>query len=132
MVFATKSTFLVALGIFQVGSVVVAASPSSGMLIVGRAIQGVGGAGLLTGSFVVASHSVRLEKRPILFAVVGIFYGVGPLCGPLLGGAMTDTIGWRWCCKYYCPVVSPRPPLILTLFKSGSTSLSVQLHSSPC
>lgn len=103
-----------ALGIFQVGSVAVAASPSSDVLIVGRAIQGVGAAGLLTGSFVVATNSVRLEQRPILFAVVGILYGVGALCGPLLGGAMSDTIGWRWCCKYPRPVVSPRARLILT------------------
>ena len=99
MAFTTKSTFLVALGVFQIGSVVVAACPSSDVLIVGRAIQGLGSAGLLTGSFVVATHSVRLQQRPILFAVVGILYGVGALCGPLLGGAMTDTIGWRWCCK---------------------------------
>lgn len=103
MAFATKSTFLIALGNFQVGSIIVAACPSSNVLIVGRAVQGVGSAGLLTGAFVVATHAVKIQHRPVLFALVGILYGVGALCGPLLGGALTDTIGWRWCCKCISP-----------------------------
>jgi MFS family permease len=101
MSFNTKSSFLVALVIFEIGSLIAAISPSSKTLIVGRAIQGVGSAGLLTGAFVVATHSVRLQHRPVLFAAVGILYGVGALCGPLLGGAFTDTIGWRWCCTFF-------------------------------
>lgn len=101
MSFDTKSTFLGALGIFEVGSLIGALAPASGILIFGRALQGLGSAGILTGSFVVGTHSVRIQKRPILFAAVGILYSVGALCGPLLGGAFTDTIGWRWCCKHF-------------------------------
>jgi MFS family permease len=99
MSFQTKTSYLAALVVFEIGSVVAATSPSSKALIVGRAVQGLGSAGLLTGAFVVGTHSVRLQHRPVLFAGVGILYGVGSLCGPLIGGAFTDTIGWRWCCK---------------------------------
>ncbi|KAK5047592.1 hypothetical protein LTR84_006689 [Exophiala bonariae] len=117
MSFATKSTFLVALAIFQVGSIIVAACPSSDVLIVGRAIQGVGSAGLLTGAFVVATHAVRIEQRPVLFALVGILYGVGALCGPLLGGALTDTIGWRWCFWINLPIGALTFLAVLMCFK---------------
>lgn len=109
MSFETKSSFLVALAVFEIGSLVAALCPSSEVLIVGRAIQGLGSAGLLTGAFVVGTHSVRLQHRPVLFAAVGILYGVGALCGPLLGGAFTDTIGWRWCCEWSLQQSSLRP-----------------------
>ncbi|ETN45272.1 uncharacterized protein HMPREF1541_09103 [Cyphellophora europaea CBS 101466] len=97
MSFSTKSSFIVTLVVFEVGSLICALAPSSDVLIVGRAVQGVGSAGILTGAFVVVTHIVRLQTRPIVFAGVGILYAVGALCGPLIGGAFTDTIGWRWC-----------------------------------
>lgn len=97
MSFSTKPSFLVALCVFEAGSLLCALAPSSIALILGRAIQGVGSAGVLTGSFVVGTHSVKLAARPLLFAGVGILYATGALCGPLIGGALTDTIGWRWC-----------------------------------
>ncbi|KIW87079.1 uncharacterized protein Z519_12376 [Cladophialophora bantiana CBS 173.52] len=102
--FETKSSFLVALAIFGIGSLVAALSPSSDTLIIGRAIQGLGSAGLLTGAFVIGTHSVKLESRPVLFAGVGILYGVGAICGPLLGGAFTDSVGWRWCFWINLPI----------------------------
>ncbi|KAL2430113.1 MFS-type efflux pump MFS1 [Exophiala dermatitidis] len=104
MSFETKSSFLLAQSVFEAGSLVAALCPSSEVLIVGRAIQGLGSAGLLTGAFVVGTHSVRLQQRPVLFAAVGILYGIGALCGPLLGGAFTDTIGWRWCFWINLPI----------------------------
>jgi predicted MFS family arabinose efflux permease len=97
MTFSTKKAFILALVVFEIGSLMCALSPSSPVLIVGRAVQGVGSTGILTGVFVVCTYSVRLQTRPVLFAFVGILYALGALCGPLLGGAFTNTIGWRWC-----------------------------------
>lgn len=57
---------------FELGSLICGVAPNSLALIIGRAIQGLGSAGILTGSFVVVSHAVPLEKRPILTAVVGL------------------------------------------------------------
>ena len=120
MSFETKSSFLIALCVFELGSLIAALAPSSTSLIVARAIQGVGSAGILTGSFVVGTHSVRLQKRPVLFACVGILYAVGALCGPLLGGAFTDTIGWRWCFWINLPVGLITFTAVFFFFKSSN------------
>jgi len=57
---------------FELGSLVCGAAPNSTILIIGRALAGLGSAGILTGSFVVISHAVPLKKRPIWTAVVGL------------------------------------------------------------
>ena len=59
---------------FLLGSLICAVAPNSVALIVGRAIAGLGSAGILTGSFVVVAHAVPLNQRPLLTAVVGLMY----------------------------------------------------------
>lgn len=72
MLFNMKWSYLIALGLFELGSLICGVAPDSITLIIGRAIAGLGSAGILTGSFVVVSHAVPLAKRPILTAVVGL------------------------------------------------------------
>lgn len=67
-----KWAYLTSLSMFELGSLICGVAPNSVALIIGRAIQGLGSAGILTGSFVVVSHAVPLHKRPILTAVVGL------------------------------------------------------------
>ncbi|KAH8687406.1 major facilitator superfamily domain-containing protein [Tricladium varicosporioides] len=104
MLFNMKWSYLVALGMFQLGSLICGVAPSSVTLIVGRAIAGLGSAGILTGSFVVVSHAVPLQQRPVLTAVIGLTFGVGATAGPLLGGVFTDLITWRWCFYFSLPI----------------------------
>ena len=91
-----KWSFLCALGIFELGSLICGIAPNSVALIIGRAIAGWGSAGILTGSFVVVSHAVPLQRRPIFTACVGVMFALGAMVGPLLGGAFTDLVTWRW------------------------------------
>ncbi|KAK5097777.1 hypothetical protein LTR70_002819 [Exophiala xenobiotica] len=102
--FHVKWSFLVAVAVFELGSLICSVAPSSRAFIIGRAIQGLGSAGTLTGSFVVGTHSVRLDKRPVLFAFVGVLYGTGSLCGPMLGGVFSQLITWRWCFYINLPI----------------------------
>ena len=92
-----KWTFLTALVIFEVGSVVCATAPNSIALIVGRAVAGIGGSGLFSGVMTIIAYSVPLRKRALYLGGLTSMFGVSSVVGPLLGGVFTDRLSWRWC-----------------------------------
>src|ERR1700744_1046184 len=87
--YSLKVVFLIALGIFEVGSLICALSPNSMALIWGRAIAGVGSSGLFSGAILIVSYTVPLSQRPIYTGLIGAMYGIASVAGPLLGGAFT-------------------------------------------
>jgi len=93
--YSTKWVFLVSIGFFELGSLVCATSPNSVALIVGRAIAGIGAAGIFSGGMMVMIGTVPLHKRPIYAGLFGATFGVASVVGPLLGGAFTDRLTWR-------------------------------------
>lgn len=94
--FDVKYTYLFALVLFEIGSVVCAAATSSPMFIVGRAIAGAGAAALFSGGMTIIGYSVPLRKRAIYIAALSSMFGIASVVGPLLGGALTDKASWRW------------------------------------
>ncbi|KAI0120471.1 MFS general substrate transporter [Hypoxylon sp. NC0597] len=103
-IFDIKYAFLGAVAIFEAGSLVSAAAPSSTVFIIGRAIAGMGSAGLFSGSIVILSYTLPLRRRPLMFGMFGCIWGIASVAGPLLGGAFTDHLTWRWCFYINLPV----------------------------
>ncbi|KAK8044769.1 hypothetical protein PG993_004793 [Apiospora rasikravindrae] len=95
--FSVKWVYLSGLLLFEVGTVICGAAPNSTALIVGRAIAGLGSSGLFTGAMLTIAHTVPLAKRPAFMGSIGGVYGIASVVGPLIGGAFTDHVTWRWC-----------------------------------
>lgn len=90
--YSTKHTFLSCVLIFEVGSAVCGAAPSSTTFIVGRAVAGIGAAGIFQGGMMVIVALVPLSRRPMYTAVFGMAFGISAVLGPLVGGAFTDHV----------------------------------------
>ncbi|KAF2440027.1 putative efflux pump antibiotic resistance protein [Karstenula rhodostoma CBS 690.94] len=95
--YPVKVTFIAAVVVFEIGSALCGAAPSSPVLIVGRAIAGAGSAGISNGAIVVVIQITPLEKRPMFTGLIGAVFGIAGVVGPLLGGAFTEHVSWRWC-----------------------------------
>lgn len=94
--FDVKWVYLSALLIFELGSILCAAATSSTMLIVGRAVAGAGAAALFSGAMTIIGYSVPLRRRALYIALLSSTFGVSSVVGPILGGAFTDKVSWRW------------------------------------
>ncbi|TNY23706.1 major facilitator superfamily domain-containing protein [Rhodotorula diobovata] len=116
-----KWTYLAAIAIFELGSLICAVANSVEVLIFGRAFAGVGAAGIFVSVLSIIAEVTRLEDRPKLLGLFGAVFGVSSVVGPLLGGAFTDHVSWRWCFYINLPVgaitiaaiifiLGPQPP----------------------
>lgn len=95
--YSSKWVFLSGIFLFEVGSAVCGAAPTSNALIVGRAIAGFGSSGIMTGAITIMINTVPLHRRPMYQGLFGAVFGVASVAGPLLGGVFTDTKAtWRW------------------------------------
>ena len=124
--FPLKGSYLISLLIFEVGSLICGVAPTSTALIVGRAIAGVGGAGLCTGTFVIIGYSVAPKRQPAYMGVMGATYTLAFFVGPLLGGAFTANVSWRWCFYINLPLGGVAAVIILLFFKTPRAARPAQ------
>lgn len=90
--YSPKWVFLCSIIIFEIGSLLCGVAPSSIILIIGRAIAGLGASGILSGVIIIMTRTIPLHKRPIYSALFGATFGVSSVIGPLLGGTLTDDV----------------------------------------
>jgi MFS family permease len=81
--YSGKWVFLVAVLLFELGSVVSGVSPSSAVLIAGRVISGTGAAGILSGAIILVAASVPLRRRPLYTGILAAVHGIASVIGPL-------------------------------------------------
>ncbi|KAJ3103636.1 hypothetical protein HDU97_009975 [Phlyctochytrium planicorne] len=111
-IFGRKPTFIFAVVVFLLGSILCAVAPTLRFLIFGRAIAGVGGGGIFTLVVVIISDIVSIVDRGKYQAINGGALGLAWMIGPLMGGALSDRASWRYCFWINVPI----GVMILVLF----------------
>ncbi|QKJ20209.1 MFS transporter [Microbacterium hominis] len=92
--FGRRTVFAIGIAVFGAGSVLAALSTDPGQLVAARALQGLGGAGVLPLSLALLAGAVPPERRPLAIGIWGGISGLGVAVGPLVGGAVIE--GWNW------------------------------------
>jgi EmrB/QacA subfamily drug resistance transporter len=126
--FGRKRLFIIGLAIFTGGSAVAALSSNVSVLIVARAIQGLGGAILTPLSLTILSAAVPRERRAVALGAWGGIAGLAIAIGPLVGGAISEGLAWQWIFWINVPIGLVAIPLAyarLTETRGPSTRLDL-------
>jgi MFS family permease len=104
----------------------IGAAPNSTALIVGRAIAGLGGAGIASGAYTIIAFSARPRQRPAFTGLMGAAYGIASVIGPLLGGVFAEKVSWRLCFYINLPIGGISAAIILFFFTTPAQAVPVQ------
>ena len=124
-VYGYPRLYLVGLGIFAVGSVLVALSPNVEYLIGARVVQAIGGAAAVPIGFALAVSAVPPERRGLALGIVGGAAEAGSMLGPAYGGAIVELANWRWLFWLNIPQVLVLAPWLLLLRNVRQTEARV-------
>ncbi|RYC62856.1 hypothetical protein CHU98_g3353 [Xylaria longipes] len=124
--FSKKAAYLIYLFIFEIGSLVCALAPTSKALIVGRAVAGLGASGVFAGGFTLLTTIIPLHKRAIWTGTFSSIFALASIIGPVLGGALTQNVTWRWCFYINLPIGGAAAALFFILVHLRPGKLETQ------
>lgn len=91
-----RPVFLASIALFALGSLVIALSPDFTTLLIGRAIQGIGGGGIIPTASAVIGDALPPEKRGRALGLIGAIYGMAFVLGPPLAALLMVVLSWHW------------------------------------
>jgi EmrB/QacA subfamily drug resistance transporter len=94
--FGRRKVFTVGLALFTLASIACALAPSLSALIVARTVQGLGGAVVLPLSLTILTAAFPIERRGMIVGIYGGLAGLAVAIGPIVAGAVTQSIDWHW------------------------------------
>lgn len=103
--FGRRRVYIIDIGLFAIGSLVVALSPSFTFLLIGRAIQGFGAGGIFPVATAVIGDTFPPEQRGSALGLIGMVFGVAFIIGPIVGGLLL-TMGWHWLFLINLPIAA--------------------------
>ena len=124
--YAIKPVFLSAIAIFEAGNLLSATASSSKVLVLGRAVAGLGAAGILSGCFSFVAYTVPLRHRSIFNGMAALIEEMASVAAPLIGGVLTDRVSWRACFWINLPLGGLT--MILVLFYFQNPRISDDMH----
>lgn len=104
-IFGRKACLQTAYLLFTIGTAMSGVGRSMGEVIAGRAVQGAGGAGMVSMVSIIITDLVPLHEVATMWGYVNILQTTGRSCGGVIGGFLTQTLGWRWAFLIQCPPV---------------------------
>lgn len=105
---------LLGVGTFAAGLLVAALTPSMGLLLLGRALQGLGQGAYVVALYMVVARAFAPAQRARVFAWFAAAWVVPSLVGPVVAGLVVDTVGWRWVFGAVALVAAPAAAVVLT------------------
>ena len=101
-----RSIYVLDVALFAAGSLVVALSPTFGVLLAGRAIQGLGAGGIFPVASAVIGDTFPVDKRGSALGLIGAVFGIAFLVGPILGGVILYALNWHWLFLINLPIAA--------------------------
>jgi EmrB/QacA subfamily drug resistance transporter len=103
-IYGAKPVYLFAIAVFTAGATLVGFSHSIDQMVAFRAVQGVGAGGLVVIAFTIRSSVLPPRQIGRIQGLVGAMYTMTALAGPVIGGAFTEYLSWRWCFLIDVPI----------------------------
>ena len=115
--FSHRRLMLIGIGIFVLGSTLCGAAGSMEMLVLFRAIQGLGGGAIYALSFIVVGVLFPPEQRAKMQGIISTVWGISSILGPLAGGLIVEHTSWRWVFFVNLPITAVSIGLIIVGLK---------------
>lgn len=126
IIIGRKWAMIIGIVLFEIGSLVCALAPTMNALIGGRVLAGVGAAGIQSLVFVIVTEIVTINKRPVAMAIISCTFAIASVLGPLVGGAFTEHVTWRWAFYINLPIGGCALAFFFFTFKPPRGTINVK------